>query len=76
MEYCCSNTSNWDRIVKLCWRSAELIDVPNMQAIADRIHVELPERPEVLAEKFGLFPQGVQVLCACAQIVGYGLAHP
>jgi ribosomal protein S18 acetylase RimI-like enzyme len=65
-----------DRIVELSWRSAELTDVPNMQAIADQIHVELPERPEVLAEKLRLFPQGVQVVCAGAQIVGYGVAHP
>ena len=62
--------------MELCWRGAELTDVPNMQAIADRIHVDLPERPEVLVEKLRLFPQGVQVLCAGAQIVGYGLAHP
>jgi hypothetical protein len=76
MEYCCSDTLNRDRIVELCWRGAEPTDLPNMQAIADRTHVELPERPEVLAEKLGLFPQGVQVLCAGAQIVGYGVAHP
>jgi GNAT superfamily N-acetyltransferase len=47
-----------------------------MNAMADRIHADLPERPEVFAEKIQLFPEGCFVLAADTQIAGYGLSHP
>jgi hypothetical protein len=36
----------------------------------------LPERPEVLAEKIRLFPEGCRKLVIDGRISGYGIAHP
>jgi GNAT superfamily N-acetyltransferase len=47
-----------------------------MTEIAAWIHPDLPERPEVFAEKMRLFPEGCLVLCTGEAIVGYGIAHP
>ncbi|MCK1386884.1 GNAT family N-acetyltransferase [Bradyrhizobium sp. 21] len=58
------------------WRPARTSDLPAIGAIAARIHPDLPERPEVLAEKMRLYPDGCRVLAADDGIVGYGLAHP
>ncbi|MEK9283454.1 MULTISPECIES: GNAT family N-acetyltransferase [unclassified Bradyrhizobium] len=58
------------------WRYARASDLPAISAIAARIHPDLPERPEVLAEKMRLCPDGCLVLVAEDEIVGYGLAHP
>jgi hypothetical protein len=44
--------------------------------IADMVHVDLPERPEVFAEKLRLFPQGCFALVQGGGIVGYGISHP
>ncbi|MBW7971094.1 GNAT family N-acetyltransferase [Bradyrhizobium sp. BR 10289] len=58
------------------WRLAQVSDLPDITAIAARIHPEMPERPEVLAEKMRLCPEGCRVLVAGDAIAGYGLAHP
>ncbi|MBR0858856.1 GNAT family N-acetyltransferase [Bradyrhizobium liaoningense] len=58
------------------WRPARASDLPAISAIAARIHPDLPESPEVLAEKMRLCPDGCHVLAADDEIVGYGLAHP
>lgn len=58
------------------WRQAHATDLEAISAIAARIHPELPERPDVLAEKMRLFPEGCRVLSAGNEIAGYGLAHP
>ncbi|MBR0973464.1 MULTISPECIES: GNAT family N-acetyltransferase [Bradyrhizobium] len=58
------------------WRPAHISDLPAMSAIAARIHPDLPERPEVLAEKMRLYPDGCCVLAADDAIAGYGLSHP
>ena len=58
------------------WRPAQASDLPAISAIAARIHPDLPERPEVFAEKMRLYPQGCRVLVADDAIAGYGLAHP
>jgi ribosomal protein S18 acetylase RimI-like enzyme len=58
------------------WRPARASDLPAISTIAARIHPDLPERPEVLAEKMRLYPDGCRVLIAGDTIVGYGLAHP
>ncbi|WP_354046460.1 GNAT family N-acetyltransferase [Bradyrhizobium sp. LB12.1] len=58
------------------WRPARASDLPAISAIAARIHPDLPERPEVFAEKMRLYPDGCRVLAAEDEIVGYGLAHP
>lgn len=58
------------------WRPAHPSDLPAIGAIAARIHPDLPERPEVFAEKMRLYPDGCRVLVAGDEIAGYGLAHP
>lgn len=58
------------------WRPAHRSDLAAIGAIAARIHPDLPERPEVFAEKMRLYPDGCRVLVADDDIVGYGLAHP
>ncbi|RXH17488.1 GNAT family N-acetyltransferase [Bradyrhizobium guangzhouense] len=58
------------------WRRAHAADLAAISAVAVRIHPDLPERPEVLAEKMRLFPEGCRVLVAGHGIAGYGLAHP
>ena len=44
--------------------------------LADRVHTDLPERPEVFAEKMQLFPEGCFVLVSGRNIAGYALSHP
>lgn len=51
-------------------------DVSNVNIIADRIHSNLPERPEVFAEKQRLSPETCLTLWKGPNIVGYGIAHP
>lgn len=58
------------------WRPARTTDLPAISAIAARIHPDLPERPDVFAEKMRLYPDGCRVLVADDAIAGYGLAHP
>ena len=58
------------------WKPLEAGDIPAVFAIAGRLHPELPERLEVLAEKRRLFPDGCRKLVAGGAVVGYGLAHP
>ena len=58
------------------WRPAHAGDLAAIGAIAARIHPELRERPDVLADKMRLYPDGCRVLDAGNEIVGYGLAHP
>ncbi|MFB6450672.1 GNAT family N-acetyltransferase [Bradyrhizobium sp. NDS-1] len=58
------------------WRPAHASDLPAISAIAARVHPDLPERPEVFAEKMRLYPGGCRVLIAGDEIAGYGLAHP
>ena len=61
---------------KLHWRPARASDLPAISAIAARIHPDLPERAEILAEKMRLYPDGCRVLVADHEIAGYGLSHP
>ena len=58
------------------WRPARASDLAAIAAIAARVHPDLPERPEVFAEKMRLCPDGCRVLVADDAIAGYGLAHP
>ena len=58
------------------WRPARASDLPAMSAIAARIHPDLPERPEVFAEKMRLCPDGCRVLATHDAIAGYGMSHP
>jgi GNAT superfamily N-acetyltransferase len=58
------------------WRRATDADLDIVNRIADAIHVDLPERPEVFADKLNLFPPGCYVLVQSGEVVGYGISHP
>jgi GNAT superfamily N-acetyltransferase len=58
------------------WRPAHASDLPAISAIAARIHPDLPESPEVFAEKMRLYPDGCRALVVNDAVSGYGLAHP
>lgn len=51
-------------------------DLDAVVRIADRVHVDYPERPEIIAEKFALYPQGCLILDGSDSAIGYVLAHP
>jgi GNAT superfamily N-acetyltransferase len=56
-------------------------DLPAIAAIAEAVHPTLPERPEVFAEKLGLYPDGCFVLIrdggvTASGVLGYAFAHP
>ena len=50
-------------------------DMSRLNAIARQIHVALPERPEVFAEKCRLYPAGCRKFIWQGDMVGYGIAH-
>ena len=58
------------------WRQATADDLQAIDAIGNGIHLSLPERPEVFAEKLNLFPSGCRALIYSGEIVGYGISHP
>lgn len=51
-------------------------DLDAVVRIADCVHVDYPERPEIIAEKFGFYPQGCLILDDGDSAIGYVLAHP
>ncbi len=61
----------------LQWRPMIAADLPEAYDLSVRIHPNFPERLEVLAEKFRLFPGGCFVLDKPgAGICGYCFSHP
>lgn len=51
-------------------------DTGRVSEIADEIHTDLPERPEVFEEKIGLYPSSCwKLLSPSGKIVGYGISH-
>ncbi len=62
----------------LQWRQMMATDLAAVDDLSARIHPDFPERPEVLAEKFRLFPRGCFVLEAAPepQLLGYCFSHP
>lgn len=50
--------------------------VDRVVAIADRLHPNNYERPEVFLNRLALFPDGCRVLMGEAGMVGYAFAHP
>jgi hypothetical protein len=63
-------------VKKPYWRSATIADLDAINDIGDEIHLTLPERAEVFAEKFYLFPQGCFIFTQSGRVLGYGLSHP
>jgi GNAT superfamily N-acetyltransferase len=70
------DTKAGPHVSKPHWRRARASDLAAIGTIAARIHPDLPEHPEVFAEKMHLFPDGCLVLARDNDIVGYGLSHP
>lgn len=58
------------------WRPMEAGDRDAVVALADAIHVDHPEEPAVLAERWHLYPAGCFVLAEGAALDGYALSHP
>ena len=58
------------------WRPASSNDLDAVRRIADHIHRDLPERPEIFAEKLALFGGGCFVLARGQTVVGYAVSHP
>ena len=58
------------------WRPMTAADLAAVAALSSRVHPNFPERPEVLAEKFRLFPQGCFALSAGGTLAGYCFSHP
>jgi len=55
----------------MAWRAMTEADLPDVGRIADVVHLDLPERAEVLAERLHLFAQGCLMTSG-----GYAIAHP
>ncbi len=51
-------------------------DLPAVEAIAERVHPDHPERPEVFAERLALAPEGCLVLAGEGGLAGYAVSHP
>lgn len=61
---------------KPSWHPLLPEDIGSTSEIADKIHVDLPERREVFEEKITLYPSGCwKRLSPSGEIVGYGIAH-
>jgi GNAT superfamily N-acetyltransferase len=59
------------------WRPMTAADLAAVYRLSVHIHPDFPERPEVLAEKFRLFPRGCFVLDnGGSGISGYCFSHP
>lgn len=60
----------------VAWRAMTAYDLPAVQAIADTVHAEFFESPEVLAERQRLYHNGCYLLEINEKPTGYVLSHP
>jgi GNAT superfamily N-acetyltransferase len=58
------------------WRSMTAQDLAQVQILADTIHIDHPEDPQVFAERLRIYPQGCFVLEEDSRLIGYALTHP
>ena len=58
------------------WRTMSALDIDAVEAIAEVVHKDFYEAPDVLAEKRSLYPNGAQFLEIEERPVGYVLSHP
>ena len=63
-------------IGKITWGSLLDSDIGEVDRIAREIHSTLPERPEGVAEKLRLFPQGCFKFMFEGRMMGYAFSHP
>jgi len=59
------------------WRPMRASDLAMVEAIAEALHPDHPERPEVFAERLALAPGGCRVLAdEVGALHGYAVTHP
>ncbi|QLP97964.1 MAG: GNAT family N-acetyltransferase [Rhodoblastus sp.] len=58
------------------WRAMRPEDLATVAALAERIHANHPERPDVFAERLALHPTGCLALQGGEGLEGYAIAHP
>src|ERR1700712_4178653 len=58
------------------WRTMSTYDLGAVEGIADVVHPDFFEAPEVLAERRHLYPNGAHLLEIGERPVGYVLSHP
>lgn len=58
------------------WRPMTAADLPAVDRIAQRVHVNFPEPVETFANRLALYPQGCLALERDGRVVGYMVAHP
>jgi len=62
--------------IEPAWRVIEKPDISTIGEIGNATHLNLPERPQVFAEKVQIFSKGCRVLVYSGEVVGYGISHP
>lgn len=60
----------------VAWRAMTGYDLDAVEAIANHVHPDFFEAPEVLAERFGLYRNGCYFLELGEKPAGYVLSHP
>jgi GNAT superfamily N-acetyltransferase len=58
------------------WRSLTALDLPDVEAIAAKVHPDFPEDVAVFAERQRLYPEGTRLLELDGVPAGYILSHP
>jgi len=59
----------------LQWRPMRASDLSSVNDIADEVHVNYPESPEIPAERLALYPRGCFVLDLNGRASGYIVSH-
>jgi GNAT superfamily N-acetyltransferase len=58
------------------WRGLTALDLPDVEAIAAKVHPDFPEDMAVFAERQRLYPEGTRLLELDGVPAGYILSHP
>lgn len=58
------------------WRQMLQADLAAVESIADRVHVDYPEAPDIFANRLALFAPGCFMAVSDGQPMGYCLSHP
>src|SRR5690349_9617175 len=58
------------------WRALTTLDLPEVEAIADKVHPAFPEDVAIFAERQRLYPDGARLLELDGVPGGYILSHP
>ncbi|WP_149537569.1 GNAT family N-acetyltransferase [Siccirubricoccus phaeus] len=59
----------------LSWRPMREADLPAVCALAEALHPEHPEPPDIFAERLALAPGGCLVLAGEGGLLGYAIGH-